>query len=72
MPCNMYEGVTPAEMEAVAARRLAEDAMVAANKMADILCRVLRALPPEIIAKMDADVHQWLQQHKAHDARHGR
>ena len=72
MPCNMYEGVTSAELEAQAARSKADEAMAAADKVTDILCRVLRALPPEIVANMDPDVRAWFEQHTAHDAKHGR
>jgi hypothetical protein len=75
MPCSMYEGVTSGDFAASDAReakRQAAEAMAAANKVTDILCRVLRSLPHEILGQMDAEVLGWFMQHKEHDARHGR
>lgn len=75
MPCNMYDGVTAGDFAYSAAqdaKKKADEAMAAANQVTDILCRVLRAMPPEALANMDKDVQDWFAKHKEHDAKHGR
>lgn len=72
MPCNMMEGYSSSDWEATEARRKADEAIAAANKVTDILCRVLKTLPSAVIQDMDPEVRSWFEQHQAHDKRHGR
>lgn len=72
MPCNMYEGADFAASDAREAQRRADEAMAAANKVTDLLCKVLQALPAQVVSNMDPEVRAWFEQHKAHDAAHGR
>jgi hypothetical protein len=72
MPCNMMDGASMASADAEVARQEARKAIDAANKVADILCRVLRAMPPDLLARMDADVQAWFREHQEHDRAQGR
>jgi hypothetical protein len=54
------------------AKRIAGEAMGKANQVTDILCRILRGMPEEQIAKMDPDIQAWFAEHKEYDAQHGR
>lgn len=75
MPCDMYKGVTRGDFAMAAAddaKKLAREAMVKANQVTDILCRILRSMPEEQIAKMDPDIQAWFAEHKEHDAQQGR
>lgn len=75
MPCNMMSDWTPGDQAAIDAREAqqkAQQAIAAANQMADILCRVLRSLPPAVVDGMDDDVRKWFEAHKAWDATQGR
>jgi len=72
MPCSSSQGMDYGEIKASNAAEKAKEAMDEVNRVTDILCRVLRSLPPEIVASMDEDVKRWLAEHQAHDARQGR
>lgn len=72
MPCTMHHDMSPTYADVEEARQAAREAQEAADKVTDILCRVLRALPKGIVDAMDDDVRRWFQEHKAHDAREGR
>ena len=54
------------------ARRRAEEAMKAANKVTAILCLILRRADPEFIKSLGPEVVEWMEQHRAHDEAHGR
>lgn len=75
MPCNMYDGATSGDFargEAQDAMRRANEAMAAANKVTDMLCRLMRALSPEQILTLDPDLQKWFLEHLKHDAARGR
>lgn len=40
-----------------------------ADKMANMLCRVLRAMPADQAAKLDPDIAAWFAEHKEFDAK---
>lgn len=68
MPCNMMEGITNGEIAAGQAEKRAKEAIDAANKVADMLCRVLRCLPPSAFRDVPPDVRAWMDEHEKWDA----
>ena len=71
MPCKMYGSDEELALDQIAtaqqARKIAYEAMEKANEVTDILCRVLRSLPPEIQKTLDPDTRQWFEDHKRLD-----
>lgn len=73
MPCNSgMDASSIASSEAHDARRKAEEAIKVADRATAILCKVLRALPPEFLANLDEDTRNWFADHLKHDAKEGR
>jgi len=75
MPCNMFEGATSADFLSSDVDRLrkeVKEARDAANKVTDLLCTLLRTMPPETLAGMSPEIQQWFEEHLKHDAAHGR
>lgn len=67
MPCVMHDWEKDI-LRAEDAKREREKL----DAMANMLCRVLRAMPADQVAKLDPDIAAWWQEHKAFDARQGR
>lgn len=72
MPCDSgySSGVNYSDLRQV--ERQCENSIKETDRVTDILCSVLRALPKEMVDGMDQKTKDWFEEHKNHDAKQGR
>lgn len=72
MPCDSGMGGNVSYGDLRQVERQCENAIKETDRVTDILCSVLRALPKEMVDSMDQKTKDWFEEHKKHDAKHGR